>query len=101
MSKKELEITLKKNLLDLEYQKSFNLFSTCLVLSTTILGLTFSAIPLFGLGIQTKQGATILLTGMATGTLFLIMAYTYKKKYQNCFNRIQNLLDDVSGAKLE
>jgi hypothetical protein len=101
MSKKELETSLKKNLLDLEYQKNFNLFSTCLVLSTTVLGLTFSAIPLFGLEVQTKQGATILLVGLSAGILFLILAYRYKNKYQNCFNRIQNLLDGVSDAKLE
>ena len=44
MSKKELEIEIRKNILDIEHGKLFNLYLTCIILFTTIVSIGIALI---------------------------------------------------------
>ena len=99
MKKKDLEITLEKNLLDLEHGKYFNLFLSCVVLSTTAVSLTLSLITYFGMGFKTAVGQTYLILGSVLGFSFLFLALYFRRKYKEKFSEIQNLLRETREMK--
>ena len=101
MNKKELEITLEKNMLDLECSRNLNFYLNSLVLSTTLLSITFSLITLLDLGLGSRAGLTLFTVGSAISAIILIKAYDYHRKYRESFGEIECLLDEVRGFKLE
>jgi hypothetical protein len=90
---------LEKNLLDLEHNKYFNLFLSCLVLSTTAVSLTLSIITYFGLQFQTISGQKYLILGSIIGFSFLVLALYFHKKYKEKFEEIRELLEKIKMAK--
>lgn len=95
MKKKDIEITLEKNLLDLEHNRNFNLFLTSVILFTTFAGLTLSILTFLGMDIQSQMGQLILIVGSLISFSFLARAVKYHRNYSGKIVEIKNMLEEV------
>lgn len=86
-----LKIEIEKNILDIEHNKKFNLFLTCTILATTVLGLTFSIVALCGFELLSQESATVIIIGGLIVVYFIVKGDSYRKESIEKFEEIKKL----------
>jgi hypothetical protein len=95
MSKKELEIQIRKNILDIEHGKLVNFYLACITLFITIIGMGIAFIQYLNLNIMSIEGELLISFFGIAAYFFLFLAIDYRRKYKSTFEQIRGLLKEA------